>query len=147
LLRENKQGVLVVLVVVVGKDIRMMRDENKDMDEEYKVQFWITPSHRLPPTATMGDEDEIQYVKLISAEGHEFIMDRSIAVAYSKTIAMMLEGSFLEARENIVRFPEMAGYILERIVKYLHYKAQHSNSASRIPDFVSCCWLGKNSGM
>jgi elongin-C len=82
-------------------------------------------------------EEEVQYVKLVSSEGHEFILDRSIAVAYSKTIAMMLEGSFLEAQENVIRFPEMAGFILERLVKYLHYKAQYSNSSSRIPDFVS----------
>lgn len=84
----------------------------------------------------MSDE-EVQYVKLISAEGHEFLLDRNIAIAYSKTIAMMLEGSFLEARENVIRFPDMAGYILERLVKYLHYKAQYSNSTSRIPEFVS----------
>lgn len=82
-------------------------------------------------------DDEVQYVKLVSAEGHEFLLDRSIATAYSKTIGTMLEGAFLEARENVIRFPDMAGYILERLVKYLHYKAQYSNSTSRIPEFVS----------
>jgi len=81
--------------------------------------------------------EEVQYVKLVSAEGHEFFLDRSIAVAYSKTISMMLEGSFREAQDNVIRFPDMAGYVLERLVKYLHYKAQYSNSSSRIPEFVS----------
>lgn len=88
----------------------------------------------------MDEEEEVQYVKLISADGHEFILDRAIAVAHSKTIATMLEGSFLEARENVIRFPEMAAYILERFVKYVHYKTMHSNSSSRIPDFVSCAF-------
>lgn len=82
-------------------------------------------------------EEEVQWVKLISAEGHEFFVDRSIAIAYSKTISLMLEGSFREAQDNIIRFPDMAGYILERVVKYLHYKARYSNSTSRIPEFVS----------
>lgn len=85
----------------------------------------------------MAEEDEPKYVKLISSEGHEFIMERSIAIAYSKTIRLMLEGSFREAQDNVIRFPDLAGYILERVVKYLHYKAQYSNSTSRIPEFVS----------
>lgn len=80
----------------------------------------------------------VQYVKLVSAEGHEFFLDRSIAIDHSKTIAMMLEGSFREAQDNVIKFPDMAGYILERLVKFLHYKAQYSNSTSRIPEFVSC---------
>jgi transcription elongation factor B subunit 1 len=84
----------------------------------------------------MSDE-MVQYVKLISSEGHEFLLDRSIAIAYSKTIGTMLEGSFREAQDNVIRFPDMAGYILERLVKYLHYKAQYSNSTSRFPEFVS----------
>jgi elongin-C len=76
------------------------------------------------------------WVKLISAEGHEFFMDREIAVAASKTIKLMLEGSFKEAQDNIIRLPEISGYTLERVIKYLHYKTQYSNSSSRIPEFT-----------
>lgn len=82
-------------------------------------------------------EETMKYVKLISAEGHEFILERDIAVASSKTIRLMLEGSFREAQDNIIRFPDLAGSILDRVVQYLHYKAQYSNSTSRIPEFVS----------
>lgn len=85
----------------------------------------------------MSDTDGIQYVKLVSAEGFEFFMDREIAIAHSKTIRLMLEGSFREAQDNVIRFPDMAGYVLERVVKYLHYKSQYSNASSRIPEFVS----------
>lgn len=80
--------------------------------------------------------EEKTFVKLISAEGHEFFLDREIAIASSKTIRLMLEGSFREAQDNVIRFPDIAGYILERVVKYFHYKAQHSNSTSRLPQFV-----------
>lgn len=76
------------------------------------------------------------FVKLISAEGHEYYMDRSIAVAGSKTISLMLEGSFKEASEGVIRFPDIASHILEKVVQYLHYKAQHSQSTSRIPEFI-----------
>jgi elongin-C len=92
---------------------------------------------RLETNSIVMSEEEVQYVKLVSAEGHEFLLDRSIAIAYSKTMSLMLEGSFREAQDNVIRFPDMAGYILERLVKYLHYKAQYSNSTSRIPEFVS----------
>ena len=80
--------------------------------------------------------DERVYVKLVSAEGHEFFLDKEIAMASSTTIRTMLEGQFREAQDNIIRFPDIAGYILERVVRYLHYKAQYSNSTARIPDFM-----------
>ena len=85
----------------------------------------------------IGDNDgTIQYVKLVSAEGYEFFVDRYIAISSSTTIHTMLSGSFLEGKEGIIRLPNMAGYILERLVRYMHYKAQYSNSTSRIPEFV-----------
>jgi elongin-C len=85
-----------------------------------------------------NDEDATasQYVKLVSAEGYEFYVDRKIAISSSTTIRTMLSGSFLEGKENIIRLPDMAGYILERLVRYMHYKTQYSNSTSRIPEFV-----------
>lgn len=76
------------------------------------------------------------YVKLISAEGHEFFVDKEVAMAGSKTIRTMLQGSFREAQDNTIRFPDQAGYVLERVIKYLHYRAQYTNSSSRIPEFV-----------
>ena len=83
-----------------------------------------------------SEEHEKVYVKLISAEGHEFFLEKGIAMASSATIRTMLEGQFREAQDNIIRFPAISAYILERVVQYLHYKSQHSNSSSRIPDFA-----------
>jgi hypothetical protein len=80
--------------------------------------------------------NEKEYVKLVSAEGHEFFLDKEIAMASSSTIKTMLEGQFREAQDNIISFPDIAGYILERVVRYLHYKAQYSNVSARIPEFL-----------
>jgi elongin-C len=82
------------------------------------------------------ESNKITYVKLISAEGHEFLLDKEIAISSSKTMRLMLQGSFREAQDNVIRFPDQAGYVLERVVKYLHYKAQYQHSTGRIPDFV-----------
>ena len=46
------------------------------------------------------------------------------------------EGNFREAQDNLIRFPDIESYILERVVKYLHYKAQYTNASTRIPDFL-----------
>jgi transcription elongation factor B subunit 1 len=78
----------------------------------------------------------LQFVKLISADGHEFFLDKDVA-KISKTMNLMLVGSFREAQDNVIRFPDMTGYILERVIQYLHYKAQYSHSTARIPEFVS----------
>ena len=83
----------------------------------------------------MSDE-ESKYVKLLSAEGLEFYLERKIAMAGSGTIRTMLEGQFRESNENLIRFPDISGDILERVVRYIYYKAQHSQSTTRIPEFV-----------
>jgi hypothetical protein len=35
----------------------------------------------------------------------------------------------------VIRFPDIGGPTLEKIVKYLHYKDKYSNSTARIPEF------------
>jgi len=82
------------------------------------------------------NDEECVYVKLVSAEGHEIFVDRSIATGASATIRTMLEGQFREAQDNVIRFPDIAGSILERVVRYMHYKAIYSNSGARIPEFM-----------
>ena len=83
----------------------------------------------------MSDEKKT-FVKLISAEGHEFLVDQEVAISASNTIRCMLEGSFREAQDKVIRFPDISSYVLERVIKYMHYKAQYSNSNARLPQFV-----------
>ena len=63
-------------------------------------------------------------------------MDRDIAMNSSKTIRLMLEGSFREAVDNVIRFPDITSYTLERVVRYFHYKAQYTSASMRIPEFA-----------
>lgn len=35
----------------------------------------------------------------------------------------------------VIRFPDIGGETLEKIIKYLHYKDKYSNSTTRIPEF------------
>lgn len=81
----------------------------------------------------MEEEEHSAFVKLISAEGHEFFVDRRCAMV-SGTIKSMLSGQFAESRGEI-RFPEIPAIVLEKVIQYLYYKVRYSNSSQRVPDF------------
>jgi len=72
-------------------------------------------------------------VKLISAEGHIFYIHKKCAMV-SGTIKTMLSGQFAESRGE-VRFPEIAGIILEKVIQYLYYKVRYTNSSTKVPEF------------
>merc|ERR1712093_169623 len=89
---------------------------------------------------TMADEDEEKphaVVKLISSEGHEFIIEREAAMV-SGTIKNMLSspGMFVESSGEI-KFPEINAQVLEKICQYFHYKLKFTNNNSpQLPDFM-----------
>lgn len=72
-------------------------------------------------------------IKLKSAEGHEFFVDRRAAMV-SGTIKTMLSGQFAESRGE-VNFPEIPAVVLEKLIQYLYYKVRYTNSSQRIPEF------------
>jgi hypothetical protein len=80
-----------------------------------------------------SDDSNGSMIKLKSAEGHEFFIERRCAVV-SGTIKAMLSGQFAESRGEI-SFPEISGVILEKLIQYLYYKVRFNNSSLRIPEF------------
>ncbi|CAG8514686.1 768_t:CDS:2 [Acaulospora colombiana] len=82
-----------------------------------------------------------QYVKLISSDGFEFIIQREAAVI-SGTIGNMLSrpGQFLESELNQIRFRDIKyellhAVILEKVCQYMYYKLRYTNSVTEIPNF------------
>eukprot|EP00562_Extubocellulus_spinifer_P033372 CAMPEP_0178695984 /NCGR_PEP_ID=MMETSP0699-20121125/9164_1 /TAXON_ID=265572 /ORGANISM="Extubocellulus spinifer, Strain CCMP396" /LENGTH=82 /DNA_ID=CAMNT_0020341753 /DNA_START=149 /DNA_END=394 /DNA_ORIENTATION=+ len=67
------------------------------------------------PSST--EEPPPKYVKLISATGTEVYCERSVAIAGSETMAAMLTSTMREAEENVIRFPDISGPILEKVVQ------------------------------
>ena len=80
-----------------------------------------------------ADGEQPAMIKLVSGEGHEFIIDRHCAMV-SGTIKAMLLGQFAESRGE-VRFPEIPGIILEKVIQYLYYKVRYTHSSQRIANF------------
>ncbi|XP_044504686.1 elongin-C-like [Mangifera indica] len=66
-------------------------------------------------------------VKLISAEGFEFVIDKEAAMV-SQTIRNMLTspGSFAETQDGKVTFPEISTTILEKICQYFYWHLQYA---------------------
>lgn len=75
----------------------------------------------------------LQMIKLKSAEGHEFYVDKRCAMV-SGTIKAMLSGQFAESRGEI-SFPEIPAVVLEKLIQYLYYRVRYTNSSQRIPEF------------
>lgn len=82
----------------------------------------------------MESEDESsRIIKIISAEGHEFFIEKRCAMV-SGTIKAMLSGQFAESRGE-VRFPEIPGVIMEKVIQYMYYKVRYTHSPARVPEF------------
>eukprot|EP00245_Coleochaete_scutata_P006322 TRINITY_DN2067_c0_g2_i1.p1 TRINITY_DN2067_c0_g2~~TRINITY_DN2067_c0_g2_i1.p1 ORF type:complete len:113 (+),score=30.27 TRINITY_DN2067_c0_g2_i1:139-477(+) len=88
-----------------------------------------------PSTRTIKKEDT---VKLISAEGFEFIIDRQAAMV-SNTIKNMLSssGAFAETELGEVKFPEITTPILEKLCQYFYHKLRYNTRGSKVdlPEF------------
>jgi transcription elongation factor B subunit 1 len=67
-------------------------------------------------------------VKLVSAEGFEFIIDRKAAVV-SNTLRNMLSssGNFTETELGEVNFPEISTPILEKVCQYFYWSLQFAS--------------------
>ncbi|EFO26660.1 Elongin-C [Dirofilaria immitis] len=79
---------------------------------------------------------DAMYVKLISSDGHEFIIKKDLALT-SGTIKAMLSGpgSYSENETNEVNFREIPSHVLQKVCQYFAYKVRYTNSATEIPEF------------
>ncbi|CAN0339755.1 unnamed protein product, partial [Ascophyllum nodosum] len=76
-----------------------------------------------------------EFVKLVSAEGAEFWVDRKCAMVSGTIKAMLSAGGLREAASGQVHFAEISTPILEKVIQFVYYKVRYTNSASRIPEF------------
>ena len=74
-----------------------------------------------------------RYVKLISSDGHEFIVKREHALT-SGTIKAMLSGpgQFAENETNEVNFREIPSHVLQKVCMYFTYKVGLGAVASKL---------------
>eukprot|EP00172_Hildenbrandia_rubra_P001215 Plantae.Rhodophyta-Hildenbrandia_rubra.ctg17669.p1 GENE.Plantae.Rhodophyta-Hildenbrandia_rubra.ctg17669~~Plantae.Rhodophyta-Hildenbrandia_rubra.ctg17669.p1 ORF type:complete len:154 (+),score=29.97 Plantae.Rhodophyta-Hildenbrandia_rubra.ctg17669:397-858(+) len=66
------------------------------------------------------------YVKLISSDGFEFIIDEECA-KYSKVIRTNLESGFRESRTRCIPLNDIRGELLEKACQYLYHIRRYNN--------------------
>jgi len=81
-------------------------------------------------------QEQTETIKLISSDGKEFIVNKSIALAGSNTLNSMLSnsGDFEESGGEIT-LREINGKILEIVIEYFKFKNQYANATGEIPEF------------
>nr|AVY91791.1 RNA polymerase II [Saccharum hybrid cultivar SP80-3280] len=86
------------------------------------------PREHHQPQEEEDDDETAGVVKLISAEGFEFVVDKKAAMV-SNTLRNMLTspGGFSETRQGEVRFPEIPTHILEKICQYFYWSLHYSS--------------------
>eukprot|EP00296_Roombia_truncata_P002875 JP438941.1.p1 GENE.JP438941.1~~JP438941.1.p1 ORF type:complete len:115 (-),score=17.68 JP438941.1:85-429(-) len=79
-----------------------------------------------------------EMIRIKSAEGHIFIVDRKSAMV-SGTIKSMLTGpgSFTENEQSEIHFPLISTRILEKVIQYFYFKLRYTNHTPnpKIPEF------------
>ncbi|GAA5917483.1 hypothetical protein JCM8208_004451 [Rhodotorula glutinis] len=78
--------------------------------------------------------DQPDWVTLVSADGHRFILPRSAALG-SDFLSNTLSADFLESATGVVRLPEMRAEVVEKVCEYLVYKERYKATKGEIPDF------------
>mmetsp|Transcript_17009 Transcript_17009/g.28079 ORF Transcript_17009/g.28079 Transcript_17009/m.28079 type:complete len:118 (+) Transcript_17009:131-484(+) len=81
-------------------------------------------------------KDNLETVTLVSAEGHEFIVEKRAAMV-SNTIKNMLNtpGEFVEKSGGKIDLKDISTPILEKVIQYFYYKMKYTKSQVPIPEF------------
>lgn len=133
-------AVLVVVDLVVVGDERMEVDrvdlvvvvvDDEQIQEVVALAVLVEVAAQKDPVVVVDDKQKMKkedMVKLISAEGFEFVIDKDAAMV-SQTIYNMLTspGSFAETQHGEVTFPEISTTILEKICKYFYWHLQFAS--------------------
>ncbi|XP_060844835.1 elongin-C-like [Rhopalosiphum padi] len=79
---------------------------------------------------------DAMYIKLVSSDGHEFVIKRKLAMI-SNTIKAMLSGpgQFSENETNVIHFREIPSHVLQKVCMYFAYKDPYTNCPDPAPEF------------
>jgi transcription elongation factor B subunit 1 len=105
--------------------IRVQHLRERRVEEEQEERRDTRERRTVAAERMVRKEDT---VRLISAEGYEFVIEREAALV-SNTLKNMLTstGSFTETQLGEVRFPEISAPILEKVCQYFYWSLQFAS--------------------
>lgn len=89
------------------------------------------------------EEEEVidplsNFVKLISKEGHEFLISRECAMASGTIRAMLLGPATWQETSGplpTIQFETISTQVLETVIQYFYYKQRYDHTAPPLPPF------------
>mmetsp|Transcript_27723 Transcript_27723/g.50657 ORF Transcript_27723/g.50657 Transcript_27723/m.50657 type:complete len:114 (-) Transcript_27723:52-393(-) len=78
--------------------------------------------------------ENFSYLRLISADGHEFLMDRRVAYECDTFKKMVEQDGFKEGMTSEIKLPTITGKLLEKVIEYLYYKYKYTDAKVSIPE-------------
>ncbi|CAE8581612.1 unnamed protein product [Polarella glacialis] len=72
--------------------------------------------------------ESFSYLKLVSADGHEFYLDRRIAYECDTFRKMVEKDGFKEGQTNEIKLHTVTGKLLEKVIEYLYFKYKFTDS-------------------
>mmetsp|Transcript_21788 Transcript_21788/g.67398 ORF Transcript_21788/g.67398 Transcript_21788/m.67398 type:complete len:117 (-) Transcript_21788:189-539(-) len=86
-------------------------------------------------TAAVASNREMA-VKLVSAEGFEFVVDRHAAMVSNAVKNMLSSGMpFREGAEGVINLPDIRAPILEKVCQYMYYKLRWTGTSEPTLEF------------
>mmetsp|Transcript_58483 Transcript_58483/g.187867 ORF Transcript_58483/g.187867 Transcript_58483/m.187867 type:complete len:116 (+) Transcript_58483:144-491(+) len=79
--------------------------------------------------------ESFSYLRLVSADGHRFYLDRRIAYECDTFRKMVEQEGFKEGQTKDINLPTITGKLLEKVIEYLYYKYKYTDSKVTIPEF------------
>merc|ERR1719183_2087923 len=79
--------------------------------------------------------ESFSYLKLQSADGHIFYLDRRIAYECDFFKKMVEQEGFKEGQTNEIKLPTITCKLLDKVIEYLYYKYKYTDSKVAIPEF------------
>mmetsp|Transcript_112155 Transcript_112155/g.281074 ORF Transcript_112155/g.281074 Transcript_112155/m.281074 type:complete len:116 (+) Transcript_112155:67-414(+) len=79
--------------------------------------------------------ESFSYLRLVSADGHQFYLDRRIAYECDTFRKMVEQEGFKEGQLNEIKLPTITGKLLQKVIEYLYYKYKYTDAKTTIPDF------------
>mmetsp|Transcript_45491 Transcript_45491/g.90090 ORF Transcript_45491/g.90090 Transcript_45491/m.90090 type:complete len:114 (-) Transcript_45491:99-440(-) len=79
--------------------------------------------------------EHFAYIRLISADGHQFYLDRRVAYECDTFRKMAEQEGFKEGQTKDINLPTITGKLLEKVIEYLYYKYKYTDSKVAIPEF------------
>ncbi|CAE7467330.1 ndbB, partial [Symbiodinium necroappetens] len=114
------------------------------LDESFLDQAWTPPSSKEGAGKMAGIDmdnphldpvETFSFLRLVSADGHEFFLDRRIAYECDTFKKMVEKEGFKEGQTNEIQLPTVTGKLLEKVIEYLYFKYKYTDAKVPIPEF------------